>query len=63
MDLETIREKLKDRRLGLVAKKTGLHYNTLRELRDNPASNPTWSTISSLVNYFKADEDKTPWGF
>ena len=50
-------EALKDSRLDKVSKVTGIHPNTLRLLRDNPNSNPTWRTISALNEYLDKREN------
>jgi ribosomal protein L10 len=52
LTLDQIRDKLQDRRLGLIVKATGLHYNTLREVRDNLEANPTYKVIKLLNDYF-----------
>jgi len=49
-----IRRALKDRRLQVVADATGLHYNTLRTIRDNPKHMPNYDTIVRLSAYFEA---------
>lgn len=51
LTLDQIREALRDRRLTKVAEATGLHYNTLREVRDNPNANPTYKVIKALSDY------------
>lgn len=51
MSLKAIRNALIDRRINLVSKATNLHYNTIREVRDNPEANPTYSTIKALSDY------------
>jgi hypothetical protein len=52
LTLDQIRDKLQDRRLGLIVKATGLHYNTLRDVRDNSEANPTYKVIKLLNDYF-----------
>lgn len=52
LTLEQIRNKLQDRRLGLIVKATGIHYNTLREVRDNAEANPTYKVVKLLNDYF-----------
>jgi ribosomal protein L10 len=52
LTLDDIRERLKDRRLLVVAEVTGIHANTLREVRDNPLANPTYKVFKSLNDYF-----------
>lgn len=51
MKLEEIRCLLKDRRVSMVAKATGLHFNTIREVRDNKEANPTYKVILKLNEY------------
>ena len=51
LTLEQIRAALRDRRLAKVAEATGLHYNTIREVRDNPDANPTYKVIKALSDY------------
>ena len=52
LTLEEIRERLKDRRLLVVSQATGIHANTLREVRDNPSANPTYKVFKLLNDYF-----------
>ncbi len=54
MTLEAIRMALQDRRLNIVATETGLHYNTLRILRDNPNANPSYKVIKALTEYLQS---------
>jgi hypothetical protein len=54
MTLEQIRRQLQDRRPGLVAKETGLHFNTVRAIRDDPNANPTYKAIKALSDYLEA---------
>ena len=51
MTLQDIRNALQDRRLLMVAEATGLHYNTIKQVRDNPSSNPTHKVLSGLSDY------------
>jgi hypothetical protein len=51
MTLEQIRVALADRRLTVVSKATGIHGNTLRNIRNNPAANPTHRVIKALSDY------------
>ncbi|MBK9427236.1 MAG: hypothetical protein IPN63_07580 [Gammaproteobacteria bacterium] len=53
MTLHTIRQALKDRRLDKVAAATGLHPNTIRDIRDNEDANPTWRVLSALSEYLE----------
>jgi hypothetical protein len=53
MTLEQIRNALSDRMPAKVAEATGLHYNTIREVRDNPDANPTYKVLSALSTYLE----------
>lgn len=53
MTLQDISQALQDRRLERVAEVTGLHYNTVREIRDNPHCNPTWRVLKALNDYLE----------
>ncbi len=54
MSLEDIRKALQDRRLLKVAEATGLHYNTLRMVRDKADLNPTHRVMKALSDYLEA---------
>ena len=54
LTLDQIRAALRDRRLGKVAEATGLHYNTIREIRDNPNANPTYKVLLALSTYLES---------
>jgi hypothetical protein len=51
MTLERISEGLKDRRLTVVSTATGVHWNTIRTIRDNPNANPTYQVMVKLSDY------------
>lgn len=51
MTLEQIQEALRDRMAVKVAEATGLHYNTVRDVRDNPEANPTYKVLKALSDY------------
>lgn len=53
MTLQEIREALQDRMPSKVAEATGVHYNTVREIRDNPDANPTYRVLAALSDYLK----------
>lgn len=53
MTPEEIRIVLRDRRLQVVADETGLHYNTVRAVRDGTVARPAWDTIQKLGAYLK----------
>lgn len=53
MTLQDIRNALQDRRLLMVAEATGLHYNTIKQVRDNVQSNPTHKVLIALSEYLE----------
>lgn len=57
MTLDRIRQALSDRMPSKVAEATGLHYNTIREVRDNPDANPTYKVIVALSNYLEGRDN------
>lgn len=54
MTLAEIRAALQDRRVGKVAEATGLHYNTVRDIRDSRTDNPSYATLKALSDYLTA---------
>jgi len=56
LTLEQIRNALSDRMPSKVAEATGLHYNTIREVRDNPDANPTYKVLMALSTYLESRE-------
>lgn len=57
MTLEQIRKALSDRMPIKVAEATGLHYNTIREVRDNPDANPTYKVLVALSSYLEGQQN------
>jgi hypothetical protein len=53
MKLEDIRGLLKDRRVSIIAEATGIHFNTIREIRDNENANPTYRVMTKLTDYLE----------
>jgi hypothetical protein len=51
LTLELIREQLQDRRLTVIAERTGLHPNTLRDIRNNADCNPSHRVLAALSVY------------
>lgn len=51
LTLEQIREQLQDRRLTVIAERTKLHPNTLRDIRNNPDCNPSHRVLAALSDY------------
>lgn len=56
MTLEQIRIQLQDRSPKKVAKATGLHHNTVRDIRDRDDANPTWRAIVALSEYLESQQ-------
>jgi len=54
-EYEWIKAALHDRRVSVVADKTGLSEPTIRAIRDNPDANPTLATLQTLALYLKGD--------
>lgn len=54
LTLELIREQLQDRRLTVISEKTGLHPNTLRDIRNNADCNPSHRVLAALSQYIKS---------
>lgn len=53
LSLEEIRERLQDRRLRVIAEKTGLSYPTVLNVRDNIRSNPTYEVLKKISEYLE----------
>jgi len=54
LTLELIRAQLQDRRLTVIAERTGLHPNTLRDIRNNEGCNPSHRVLAALSEYIKS---------
>jgi hypothetical protein len=57
LTLVQIRAALADRRLSVVSKVTGIHQNTLREIRKNAECNPTHRILSALSDYLTSSAE------
>lgn len=55
MTLTEIRDALQDRRLSVIAERTGIHENTIRAIRDGKNTNPTFGVFSALTDYLKGN--------
>ena len=55
LTMEQIRKQLKERRTTAICEATGLHANTVREIKNNPIYNPNYDTYKKLVEYLKAN--------
>lgn len=54
MTIEDIRKQLQDLRPVRVSEATGLHTNTIRDIRDNPNANPTYRALKALSDYLES---------
>ncbi len=54
MTIEEIRKQLQDLRPIRVSEATGLHFNTIREIRDNPNANPTYRALKAISDYLES---------
>ena len=57
LTLNETRRLLMDRRLQVVAQATGIHYNTLKKIRDDDQANPTYAVIKLLSDYLEGKQD------
>lgn len=53
LTLEEIRTRLRGETITDVSDATGLHYNTVRFIRDGRQDNPTLRVMVALSRYFK----------
>jgi hypothetical protein len=56
LTLDQIKAALSDRRIKMVAQATGLHNNTIRDIRDNPKANPSYRVMKALSDYLEVVE-------
>lgn len=54
LTLQQIRDQLQDRRLSVVSERTGLHPNTLRDIRNNADCNPSHRVLAALSDYIRS---------
>lgn len=54
MTLEEVKKALQDRRPYVVAEATGLHYNTIRAIRDDKDANPKAETLRKISDYLES---------
>lgn len=53
LDLEQIREKLRDRNLKEVSRQTGVGYNNLHGVATGSRNNPTYNVIKTISDYLE----------
>ncbi len=56
LTLEEVRFLLQDRSPSRVAEACALHYNTIRDLRDNPDANPSYRVLKTVADYLEGKE-------
>jgi hypothetical protein len=54
MSIREISDELWDKIPSKVSKATGIHYNTIRAIRDGSGLNPTHSTLQKLSDYLES---------
>lgn len=52
LNLQQIKQELRNVRLSVVSAETGIHYNTLLAIRDADDANPTYDVLKKLNDYF-----------
>ena len=53
LTVEDVSQALKDRRMDIVSKATGLHVNTVIAIRDGNVKNPSYATMQRLSEYLE----------
>jgi transcriptional regulator with XRE-family HTH domain len=53
LNLDQIKAKLSDRRLDAIAAATGLHRNTIANIKSGKIENPTYYVLIKLSDYFE----------
>lgn len=53
LTLEEIKHALRDRRLDIVSKQTGIHRATISRIRNGENANPTYTVIKTLSDYLR----------
>jgi ABC-type Zn uptake system ZnuABC Zn-binding protein ZnuA len=53
LDLQQIKDKLKERRLPVVARETGLHYNTVRKIAADADVDVSYLTVKRISDYLE----------
>lgn len=57
MTIEQLRDALQDRRLSVVAERTGVSENTIRTIRDGKNTSPSRLTMRVLTEYFEKEKN------
>ena len=43
----------------MIAEATGIHFNTIREIRDNENANPTYKVMLKLTDYLESNNGRS----
>jgi hypothetical protein len=43
----------------MIAEATGIHFNTIREIRDNENANPTYKVMTKLTDYLESNNGRS----
>ena len=54
LTLDQIRARLRDSSPMKVSKACGVHYQTIRAIRDGVNANPTWRSVKALSDYLES---------
>lgn len=54
LTLDQIRTRLRDSSPLKVSKASGIHYQTIRAIRDGTNANPTWRSVKALSDYLES---------
>lgn len=54
LSIEQIVELLQDRSIPVVAERTGIHYNTVLNIKNGTNKNPSYEVIKKLSDYFQS---------
>lgn len=53
LTIDTIRKRLQDRSIPVVAELAGVHYNTLLGIKNGTNTNPSYAVVKKLSDYFE----------
>jgi hypothetical protein len=53
MTIDELKAALADRRIPVIAERTGIHHNTIAAIRDGQTKDPSHRVVSALVEYLK----------
>jgi transcriptional regulator with XRE-family HTH domain len=54
LTIERLRELMQDRAVPVVAERTGIHYNTVLNIKNGTNKNPSYEVIKKLSDYFQS---------